>query len=396
MTPLNVAVLGAGNRAQDHLQTISRLDSLCRLVGVCDADGERAAQAGARFDAPAFTDLARMLAEARPELLYVIIHPDGHRAAVEVAAQHGVNVVSETPVAPTLPLVDLMIAAAQRHGVKLEVAENVWRWPNERLKRQIVESGLIGQVTQVHLWYYSGSYHGINAARTLIGSPPVRARGFARETPSPPHADRDGRWLTTDPYELGLVEFAGGAICVYQYPVHHQRRNYWEVIGSEGAIIGSDLVLVRDGERQVYPIRQRLDESSGAPVLEQVYVETDPPVVWKNPLRRLPTGAGADEIGRADILDGMRRAIQEGTDPPYGAANARADQEVLLAIRESARRDGAWIDLPLTEVTETERLLHEDYRRRYGHDPLGPAEVAACAFFPWVSPAELARGQRYS
>ena len=41
VTPLNVAVLGAGNRAQDHLQTISRLDSLCRLVGVCDADGER-------------------------------------------------------------------------------------------------------------------------------------------------------------------------------------------------------------------------------------------------------------------------------------------------------------------------------------------------------------------
>src|SRR2546421_258128 len=81
----------------------------------------------------------------------------------------------------------LKIGAARRPGVKLEVAENVGRWPNERLKRQIGESGLIGRVTQVHLWSSPGSYHGINAARTLIGSPPVRARGFARETPSPPH-----------------------------------------------------------------------------------------------------------------------------------------------------------------------------------------------------------------
>ena len=38
MTAMRVAVLGVGNRAQDHLRTLSRMEALCRLVGVCDVD----------------------------------------------------------------------------------------------------------------------------------------------------------------------------------------------------------------------------------------------------------------------------------------------------------------------------------------------------------------------
>jgi predicted dehydrogenase len=393
--PLSVAVLGAGNRAQDHLQTLGRLGEVCRLVGICDADAERAAGAGEQYGAPAFTDLERMLAETGPDLLYVIIHPDGHRAAVEVAARRGVHVVSETPVAPTLPIVDAMLAAAERHGIALEVAENVWRWPTERLKRRIVESGLIGEVTQVHIWYRSGSYHGMNATRTLIGRPPVRARGYVRETPVPTQVDRTGRRLESGPYELGLVEFAGGAICVYQYPLHHHRGNYWDVIGTAGAIIGGDLVLMRDGERQILPIQRDVDESAATPVLRRVYVETDPPIVWENPLQHLPTGDTNDEVARADILHGMWRAIREGTGPVYGAANARADQEILIAIRESALRDGTWVDLPLTALTETERRIHADYAARYGHDPLGSPDEASRTFYPFITPAEIALGRSY-
>ncbi len=390
MTVVSVAVLGAGTRAQDHLETIGRLASICRLVAVCDADAARATEVGARHGVPGFTELERMLTETTPTLLYVITPPDSHHAAVELAGRHGVHVISETPIATTLPLADAMIAAARRHGIKLEVAENVWRWPNERLKRRIIAAGAIGDVTQMHLWYYSGSYHGISAARTLIDSVPVRVRGYTRETPVPPHRDPARHDHTTGPYEHGLIEFANGAICVYQYPLHPHGRNYWEVIGTKGAIIGTDLILMRDGARQIFPIRQELDESAAVPTLVRAYVETDPPISWENPHRDLPSGTGADEIGRADILAEMRRSILDDTESAYGAANARADQEVLIALRESARRDGAWVDLPLTEVTGAERELHEEYARRYGHDPLGDIEAVIRMQHPRNTPAELA------
>lgn len=390
MTIVDVAVLGTGNRAQDHLATIGRLTTLCRLVAVCDADAAVATAVGARLGVPGFTDLERMLTEAKPALLYVITPPDSHHAAVELAGRHGVHVISETPIATTLPLADAMIASARYHGIKLEVAENVWRWPNERLKKRIIEAGLIGEVTQAHLWYYSGSYHGISIARALIGGDPVRVRGYARDTPIPPYRDRFGSAHASGPYEHGLIEFANGAICVYQYPLHPHYRNYWDIIGTEGAIVGTELVLMRDGERRVFPIRQELDETSGVPALVRAYVETDPPIVWENPHRDLPTGVGADEIGRADILIGMRRAILDNTAPPYGAANARLDQEVPIALRESARRDGAWVTLPLAGITAGERELHDEYARRYGHDPLGDIESVIRTQHPRNTPAELA------
>lgn len=395
MAHMRVAVLGAGNRATDHLQTFNRFGDLCQLVGLCDINPDRLSQAAARYNVPTFNHLEQMLVEAKPQLVYVVVPPDGHRAAVEMVAEYGVDIVLETPIAPTLPLADAMIAAAQRHRVKLEVAENLWRFPTERLKFMIVQAGLIGRVTQVHLWYQSGSHHGMSIVRKLIAGPPARARAFVHETPVPPHVDRVGKPVTTGPYELGLVEFTNGAVCIYQYPLFHYRGNYWDIVGSDGAIIGNDLVLMNNGERIVFPIRRRVHDSTTGPVLEKVLVETDPPIVWENPWQEYPIGDTDDEVARADIFCNMRRAILERGEVHYDGANARADQEVLIAIRESALQDGAWVNLPLVKVTETETRFHEEYRRRYAHDPLGPARPMLETFFPRVSPAELARGLLY-
>jgi predicted dehydrogenase len=390
MSTFRVAVLGVGNRAQDHLRTISRMTSICKLVAVCDIDPNHAAAVGGEYDVPSYGNLDQLITTEKPDLLYVITPPDAHHAGVELAGRRGVHVISETPIATTLPLADSMINSARDHNIILEVSENVWRWPNERLKRQIIESGLIGDVTQVHLWYFSGSYHGISAARNLIGSDPVRVSGYTHETRLPAHSDRIGTH-TTGHYEHGLIEFANGAVCVYQYPIFPHYKNYWEVVGTQGAIVGSDLILIRDGQRQVYPIRQEIDTATDPPTLVRAYVETDPPIVWENPYRDYPLGAGADDIGRADILAVTRQAILDGTSPAYGAAKARNDQEVLIAIRESARQDGAWVNLPLTTLTPGERALHDEYTRRYGHDPLADIDAVLNAHHPINTPAELAR-----
>ena len=388
--PLQVAVLGAGQRAGEYLDTLSRLGAFFRLVGVCDADAERARRVAAERGTAAFARVEAMLAGTEPDILFVCIPPDGHRPAVELAAERGVHVLCETPIAPTLALADAMIAACRRHSVVLEVAENVWRWPRERLKRRIVAAGLIGAVTQVHLWYGSGSYHGIGAVRRLGLAEPVRARGLVHEAPVPVHVDRLGRTVRTGRSELGLVEFAGGALLVYQNPLWPHARSRWEVVGAAGAILGDELVLVDGERRRTYPIRERIDATTDPPRLVEVEVETEPPVVWENPWRDLPIGAGADEVARADVLLGLRDAIVGGTPPPYGPEQARADQEVLVAVRESALHDGAWVALPLAGPTEVERRIHAAYRQRYGHEPLAPHAAALGTLYPNPPPAAAA------
>ena len=112
-----------------------------------------------------FAHPVALLDAVRPQVVGVVVPPDAHHLVTAVAAARGAHIITETPIATTLAMADHMLASAERHNVLLEVSENVWRWPRERLKRLVVEQGLLGQVTQVHLWYTSGrlSRHGRHA-----------------------------------------------------------------------------------------------------------------------------------------------------------------------------------------------------------------------------------------
>ena len=174
---LTAAIIGAGNRGATHLATVSTLRQHFRLVGVCDAREERRQWAAETYGVPTFAHPVALLDAVRPQVVGVVVPPDAHHLVTAVAAARGAHIITETPIATTLAMADHMLASAERHNVLLEVSENVWRWPHERLKRLVVEQGLLGQVTQVHLWYTSGSYHGMAAMRRFITSRPVGVWG---------------------------------------------------------------------------------------------------------------------------------------------------------------------------------------------------------------------------
>ena len=367
MEKLKIAVVGTGGRGSAHLSTIPKLEPIYQLVGVCDIDSERAMETAQRLSVSGYTDIETLIEMESPDVLLITVGPDGHHVITEVAASHGVHVITETPISITLPGADRMIDAAAQYGTKLEIAENVWRWPHERLKRKIVDAGLIGEITHAHLWYTSGSYHGMNAIRTLVQSEAVRVIGHAKEI-------GDSSW------EVGVVEFENGVSLIYELPTR-RRGNYWEIDGTEGAIVGNELLLYRKTGTETYPIQTTTTEVNGVSVVDHARVDTDPPVIWENPLKAFEL-ADADDVARGAELHSIYRAIVEGDEPEYGAVNGRTDQEILIAIRESARNGGGPIDLPLTKITGHEENLHREYRTRYGVDPFDPIEKQKSILFP--------------
>ncbi len=404
---LDVAVVGAGNRGATHLDTLSRLTDLYRLVGVCDAREERRAWAAAQYGVPVFDHPVTLIEQTHPQLVAVIVPPDAHHLVTAAAAARGCHVLSETPIATTLAMADHMIQSCSRAGTVLEVAENVWRFPQERLKRRIVDAGLIGDVTQVHLWYRSGSYHGMNALRRFITARPTRVLGLSREFAVAPYRDLDGSEQRRQTWELGAIDFEGGQLAIYQLPVGSDRGNLWEVVGSEGAIMGNDLLRFDGpgGTRRRYPLETVFEELPGggrALVAVRVSLNGGARVVeWEHPYRKyhLP---GIDDVARADIYAGLYEAITSGSVPAtsrsqagwpvplsadarfYGAFQARADQELLIALRESARRGSTWVDVPLAagEPTAFERQLHEEFERTYGAPPFEDPERLLGRLFP--------------
>ena len=76
-----------------------------------------------------------------------------------------------------------------------------------------------------------------------------------------------------------------------------------------------------------------------------------PIVTWENPFRPAVQGHGPqwhdDEIGVAGCLLSLVNAVRNNTEPTYGPYQARLDQELILAIRQSALEGGKPVKLPL-------------------------------------------------
>jgi hypothetical protein len=60
-----------------------------------------------------------------------------------------------------------------------------------------------------------------------------------------------------------------------------------------------------------------------------------------------------DEIGVAGCLLSLVTAVREDAEPSYGAGQARLDQEIILAIRQSSLQGGQPIRLPMDPAAQT-------------------------------------------
>ena len=84
------------------------------LVGICDAQPERMVEATRNFAIPAsavFTDVARCMEQARPDVVILCPAAARHAEYTQLVAPYGVHVLMEKPFAATLAQADAMIAA---------------------------------------------------------------------------------------------------------------------------------------------------------------------------------------------------------------------------------------------------------------------------------------------
>ena len=385
MKRLRIAPVGvgsfAGARSSGHLDVMAAMSDKYELCALCDMDKERLKRAGERYHVEAlYTGLDEMLRQEKPDVAYRLTPTDSTTMVCIKAAEAGVHVINEIPIATTLPQADAIIDACKRNNVKLEIAENVWVWPQEQLKQKIARQGLLGKITHARLKYPCGSYHGFNAVRMILRTEPKRVMGYCGQVDVQPQKSYGGSPMSKCFFELGIFEFPDDVRLSYELPPKGRTwRHHWDIEGTHGQIYGECLMLIHVSDditkystisrETEFPFRSVYEDIDGEQVLKEMRVDTDPPVVWENPYKGYRFSK-ADDIAKASILDSMYRAITEDIEPAYGAENGRRDLEMWIAVRESGRQGSKWIDFPITEPTETERRLTDAFRERYGCDPI--------------------------
>jgi predicted dehydrogenase len=355
---IRFAIVGTGKRS-DYLYgpLLTTLSDEVKLVGVWGRSEKKAQALGEKFRAPWFTDLERLRDEARPQACVVAVAYAANGEVGRRVVELGLNALLETPIAHALADADAIISEARAQNLKIEVAEQYYRRPMERLKRALIDTGLFGQVLVAYNDCMGHGYHGVSLIRSYIGleNPVETVSGAIAQFAVAPHYAWIGRTFGSreEQWEQAALRFKDGRLGLFNWSsIAYDSALRWmrstKFFAEKGMAVGDRLTLLTPDGKDPQPIEveRRFHNVGGMETLSELVAHTTPQVVWRNPLR----GYYLDDemIAVADCVMSLVCAIREDRPPEYGPGQARLDQEVTLAMYESARRGGEPVRLPLT------------------------------------------------
>ena len=146
---LNIGIIGVANRGGDNLNGVAHQN----IVALCDIDENYLGSAKQRFpNAKTFYDYRKML-EMKGLDAVVISTPDHHHApATAMALLAGLHVYCEKPLTHTVSEARLVAQLAKKHRRATQMGTQIHAENNYRRVVEIINSGAIGDVTEVHTW----------------------------------------------------------------------------------------------------------------------------------------------------------------------------------------------------------------------------------------------------
>ena len=328
---LKGGVIGFGNVGQQLAHHInSSQQGRARIVAACNRGKANLDVARDDFGLAVTHEVAELVSMPL-DFVIVASTSAGHADQVAAAADRGLAVFCEKPIALTLVDADRMISAVERAGVVSVVNYSMRFIPAYQTVRDLVRSGDMGDIlairhskTRAFGLYAAGARHravvepGESGGWTVhhachdidflywVHGPMVRA--YARSATTVP-----GR--ASEEAVLGIVDFADGAIGAIGDSVCCIRDHYTQVIGSRAS-------LVMTGEKDATVLRFHREGT------------TEPRIIATKDEKR--PGGGVDHF-----ID----CLLEGKQSPNSLASARHSLAVALAMRESART-GLPVDIP--------------------------------------------------
>lgn len=208
-----VAVVGTGHRGTGMwgAELLAECGPWVEMVALCDSNPLRLERGRELIgvDAPLFTDFTRMLREIRPETVIVCSRDSVHDDHIVEALEAGCHVVTEKPMTITAAKTRRVLEAEIRTGRRLDVTFNYRFAPTSRKIKELLLSGVIGEVTSVDFHWYLDTSHGADYFRRWHALMAYSGSLFVHKATH--HFDLLNWYLDSDPAEV----FARGALRNY-------------------------------------------------------------------------------------------------------------------------------------------------------------------------------------
>ena len=328
---LKIGIIGCGKIATlRHIPEYAE-NPHATLAAFQDMVPERAREAAAPFGGVVYDSFEALLADPEIDAVSVCAANAAHAPITIAALEAGKHVLCEKPMAITLAACEAMVAAAERTGRLLMLGHNQRYVESNRIARELVEKGEIGQILSFHScfghkgpehwtgdpnpWFFDKSLahfgavadlgiHKIDLIHYLTGQHTQEVSAIVETLHK---TFPDGSPITVDDNAICTLRLSGGAVGTV--------RASWTLYGKEDnatRLYGTDGVLRID------------DDPEYALVLEKRTGE-----VFRYALEGMATNAQqlAGKRTTTGVIDAFVTAIQTGI-PPLSDG-----RQALLAMR---------------------------------------------------------------
>ena len=248
--PLPVLLIGCGGIAQAYVQALARTPTL-RLCGLVDVAEPARRALAAGTGVPAFATLDQALdAPDRAAAAIVLTPPRDHETLAVQLLQHGLHVLCEKPLAPTVAGARRMLDAAARRGRRLMMGSKFRYTADVTAARQLLDAGRCGDlvlyenvfcshVDMTRRWnsdptvsgggvLIDNGCHSVDLARYLLG-PIARVQAQFGRPVQPLSVEDTARLLfTSHEGALGSIDLS--------WSVHKETDAYVRIHGTRGVI----------------------------------------------------------------------------------------------------------------------------------------------------------------
>src|SRR5947209_1313685 len=245
------AVVGLGHIAQHAvLPAFAHARQNSELVALVSSDATKLSQLAREYkiqDTYSYDDYEACLNRGNVDAVYIALPNSMHREFVVRAAQAGVHVLCEKPLAVTENDCQEMIDACAEHNVKLMTAYRLHFDPGNLQAIEIVQSGKLGEPRIFHSLFpmqvregnirlkkslgggtlYDIGIYCINAARCLFHAEPTEVFAFSAN-------NGEKRFKEIDEMSSAILRFPGERLASFTTSFGAEGTGAFEIAGTKG------------------------------------------------------------------------------------------------------------------------------------------------------------------
>ncbi|MEM9885742.1 MAG: Gfo/Idh/MocA family oxidoreductase [Bacteroidota bacterium] len=151
MRKIRLACIGAGYFSQFHVEAWQRIAEV-ELVAICDQQIEKAKVLAQQFQVEKiYKEVSELLDQEDLEVVDIITPPETHYSLCLQAAEKGIHIICQKPLAPTLEIAEKLVTAVEAKQVRLMIHEN-WRFKPwyRQIKKMLAENAIGAKIHSIY------------------------------------------------------------------------------------------------------------------------------------------------------------------------------------------------------------------------------------------------------